>query len=89
VTFGQILQQLIRTAKSGQTLSYLVTTSSSALFATPRAVNAAGTLTFKPKLGASGTAVISVRIKDGGLGGAPSVNTSAAQTFTINITNAP
>ncbi len=75
--------------ESSQTLSFTVTASNTAVFDTQPSINPTGALTFKPKPGTpNGTVVVlSIKIKDNGLGTAPNVNTSAAQNYTITITN--
>lgn len=71
----------------GQTLTFNVTNNSNALFTVQpsitRDVNAPtdGTLTFTPAVGWSGTATVSVTLSDG-------LESTAAQTFTITVTNA-
>src|SRR5262249_34308082 len=75
--------------ESAQTYSYIVSTANPGAFAIQPTVNAAGTLSFRPKPGTpNGTSVLlSVRIKDNASGTSPNVNTSAAQNYTIQITN--
>jgi len=68
-----------------QTLAFTVTNNNTALFSTQPAVNAAGTLTFTPAPNANGSATVSVTIYDNGGTANGGVNTSAAQTFTINV----
>lgn len=74
--------------ESGQTVSFVVTANNPSLFAVQPAISANGTLTFTPAAGAVGTALVTVTLKDNGgtLGGG--VDTSAAQTLTINILSA-
>lgn len=68
-----------------QTLSFLVTNDNAALFKTAPAISAAGVLTFAPALNAHGTATVTVRVKDNGGVANGGVDTSATQTFTINV----
>jgi hypothetical protein len=75
-------------SESDQLLDFLVATDNDALFAAPPAIGPDGTLTYTPAAGASGTATVTVHLHDSGgtVGGGE--DTSAAQTFTINITPA-
>jgi len=73
--------------EAGQTLAFLATNDSNALFSVQPAIDATtGSLTFTPAANASGVATVTVTLQDSGSGVAPNVNTSAAQTFTITIT---
>ena len=56
------------------------------LFATPPAVSATGTLTYTPATDQFGTATITVVAQDNGGTANGGVDTSAPQTFTINVT---
>jgi uncharacterized delta-60 repeat protein len=71
--------------ESGQSVTFTVTNDNNALFSVQPAVAANGTLTFTPAANAFGLANIGVIAVDNG--GAPGVSNSAAQTFTIAITN--
>lgn len=71
--------------EAGQTLAFLVTNSSAALFSTQPAVSADGTLTYVPALDASGTATVTVRLQDNGGTANGGVDTSAPQSFTITV----
>lgn len=70
--------------ESGQTVSFIVTTSST-IFSVAPAVSANGTLTFTTAPDANGTANISVRIVDDGGTANGGVNQSALQNFTITL----
>lgn len=67
------------------TLTFHVTNDNNALFSTQPAVASDGTLTFTPATGARGFATVSVKLSDDGSNVAPNVNTSAVQTFTIDV----
>ena len=71
--------------ESGQVVDFIVTNNNNPLFSVQPAVSATGTLTYTPALNANGTAIVSVRIHDNG-GTTPGVDTSAIQTFNINVT---
>ena len=68
--------------ESGQTLNFIVANDNTALFAVQPAVAANGTLTYTPADDANGTANVTVQLQDNGGGD----NTSAPQTFSINVT---
>ncbi|HXR41448.1 MAG TPA: Ig-like domain-containing protein, partial [Acidothermaceae bacterium] len=72
--------------ESGQAVDFLVSSSNTALFSTQPAIAADGTLTFAPAADANGSATITVRIHDDGGTADGGVDTSAAQTFAINVT---
>ena len=71
--------------ESGQTLTFVVTNNNNALFSAQPAIDADGTLTYSAAANASGTATVTVKIKDNGGTANGGVDTSAAQTFTITI----
>ncbi|MBL1264479.1 tandem-95 repeat protein [Methylomicrobium sp. RS1] len=75
------------TDESGQSVvSYTVSdVSNSALFSTPPAVAADGTLTYTPAGNASGTSTFKVVVQDNGGTANGGADTSAAQTFTITV----
>ncbi len=74
------------TEESSQTLTFVVTANTNtALFAIQPAISPAGVLTFKPALNAHGIAGITVRLMDNGGVTNGGVDTSAPQTFTINV----
>src|SRR5256712_648917 len=72
--------------ESGQTLNFIVTTTNAALFSAQPAVSATGTLTFTPAAGPTGAATVTVQLHDNGGVANGGVDTSAAQTLTINVT---
>lgn len=71
--------------ESSQTLTFLVTTSNDNLFHALPAIDATGKLTFTPAANASGSATVTVRIKDSGGTEGGGLDTSAPQTFTITV----
>ena len=72
--------------ESAQVVDFLVSNDNNALFSSQPAVDASGTLTFTPAANAFGTATVTVRAHDDGGTANGGVDTSAAQTFTINVT---
>jgi CARDB len=70
--------------ETGQAVSFLVTNDNNALFSVQPALSADGTLTFTPAL-ITGTATVTVRAQDSGGTANGGVDTSAAQTFLINV----
>jgi gliding motility-associated-like protein len=71
---------------TNQTLSFTVTTDNDPLFQTKPAISGtSGNLTFKSAANASGTATVSVTLKDNGATTAPNVNYSDTKTFTITV----
>ncbi|MEG4636641.1 Ig-like domain-containing protein [Microcoleus sp. Aus8_D4] len=76
--------------ESGQTVAFqVVGNDNAALFSVPPAIDSAGTLTFTPAVGAIGSAKIALNLKDNGGVANGGVDTSANQTFVINLTNLP
>ncbi len=72
--------------ESGQILTFQVTgNTNAALFSAAPAISSTGTLTYTPATNASGTATITVVLKDNGGTANGGVDTSAAQTFVINV----
>lgn len=71
--------------ESSQSVSFVVTTSNPNLFAVQPAVSPDGTLTYRPKTLALGTATITVRAVDTGGTANGGVDTSAPQSCTITI----
>ena len=72
--------------EAAQTLTFQVTgNSNTALFSAQPAISPTGVLTFKPALNANGTAMVTVRLKDNGGVTNGGVDTTATQTFTINV----
>src|SRR5262249_38463228 len=74
--------------EAAQMLNFIVTNNNAALFAVPPAVAANGTLTYTPAANVAGSATVSVSLHDNGGTANGGVDTSAAQTFTIAITEA-
>ncbi|HEX3553997.1 MAG TPA: Ig-like domain-containing protein [Thermoanaerobaculia bacterium] len=74
-------------SESGQTVTFLVTNDTNpSLFSVAPAVSSTGTLTFTPAPDANGTATITLVAKDDGGTANGGVDTSAPQTFVINVT---
>jgi hypothetical protein len=71
--------------ESGQTVAFLVSTDNDALFSLKPAISPNGSLTYTPTAGATGVAHVTVRLQDNGGTANGGVDTSAPQTFTINI----
>src|SRR5439155_1744126 len=74
------------TDEAGQALNFLVTNDNNNLFSVQPAVAADGTLTYTLKPNANGSATVTVRLHDDGGVANGGVDTSPAQTFTINVT---
>ena len=68
--------------ESSQTLTFTVTNNNNSLFSTQPAIDALGNLTYTPANDATGSATVSVVLKDNG-GGA--TDTFTTQTFTITV----
>jgi hypothetical protein len=76
--------------ESGQTLTFEITANSnSAIFSVQPAVSSGGTLTFTPVAGASGSANITIRLRDGGGIANGGVDVSASCSFTITLDAGP
>ena len=75
-------------AESDQLLNFLVTNDNNALFSVQPSISPDGTLNFTPAPGATGTAVVTVRVHDSGGSVGAGEDTSGPQTFTITITPA-
>ena len=71
--------------ESGQTVSFTATNDNNALFSAQPAISSTGTLTYTPAANASGSATVSVTLKDNGGTANGGVDTSAPQTFTITV----
>jgi len=72
--------------ESGQTATYTVgSVSNAALFSTPPAVSANGTLSYTPAANASGTSTFQVSVRDSGGTSNGGDDTSSPQTFTITV----
>jgi hypothetical protein len=74
--------------EAGQTVAFAVTNNNNALFTVQPAISPAGTLTYTPAANVSGTAIVTVTLKDnGGIAGG-GFDTSAPQTFNIAVNKA-
>ena len=71
--------------ESGQILDFIVSNNNSALFSFQPAITPDGTLTFTPMASATGSAIVTIRLHDNGGVVNGGVDTSAAQTFAINV----
>ena len=71
--------------ESGQTVSFNVGNDNNALFALQPAIDINGQLTYTPAVDAAGSAVVTVVANDNGGTANGGVDTSAGQTFTINV----
>ncbi len=72
--------------ESGQVLTFQVTNNNNALFSTQPAISPTGTLTYTPKANTSGTATVTVILKDGsGTANSGQDMSSPPQTFNITI----
>jgi hypothetical protein len=71
--------------ESGQALTFLVNADKPELFSQPPAIGEDGTLRFTPAANAFGTGTVTVQIKDNGGNVNGGSDTSAAQTFAIQI----
>jgi CSLREA domain-containing protein len=72
--------------EAGQALTFQVTNNTNtALFSVAPAISSTGTLTYTPAADASGSATITVKLKDNGGTANGGVDTSASQTFTISV----
>ena len=72
--------------ESSQTLNFPVSNNNNALFSVQPAISATGNLTYTPAANANGTALVTVQIHDSGGTANGGVDTSASQTFNINVT---
>ena len=72
--------------EAGQSVSFMVTNNNNpALFAVVPAISSTGTLTYTPAAGVSGTAVITIVLKDNGGTANGGLDTSATQSFNITV----
>jgi ELWxxDGT repeat protein len=69
----------------GQTLAFTVANDNNGLFDVQPSIEATGRLTYTPKLGATGTAIVTVTLHDSGGTANGGVDTSPSQTFQITI----
>ncbi|MEG4836842.1 Ig-like domain-containing protein, partial [Microcoleus sp. B9-D4] len=75
---------------TGQTVAFqVVGNDKAALFSVQPAIDSLGQLTFTPAGGATGAANITLNLRDSGGKANDGLDTSANQTFVINITNNP
>ena len=72
--------------ESGQTLNFTVSNDNNALFSVQPAVSPAGVLTYTAAAEANGSALVTLSLVDTGGTANGGVDTSVAQTFTINVT---
>ncbi len=72
--------------ETDQTLTYHVTNNNNSLFSTQPSVSPDGTLTYTPAADMNGSATVTLYVTDDGGIANDSVDTSAAQTFTITVT---
>ncbi len=72
--------------ESTQALNFLVSNSNSGLFSVQPSVSSNGTLTYTPAANANGSAIVTVLLHDNGGTANGGADTSAAQTFSINVT---
>jgi VCBS repeat-containing protein len=71
--------------EAGQILNFVVSNNNTGLFAVQPTITPDGTLTFTPSANASGSATVTVRLSDNGGNANGGVDTSAPQTFAINV----
>ena len=69
-----------------QSLNFIVSNNNNSLFSAEPTISSSGTLTYTPAANANGSATVTVQIHDDGGTANGGVDTSAAQTFTINVT---
>ncbi|EIC29887.1 beta strand repeat-containing protein [Methylomicrobium album] len=73
--------------EAGQTLTFNITGNTNpTLFSTAPAISSTGQLTYTPAANANGSATITLTLSDSGGTANGGANTSAAQTFVINVT---
>jgi hypothetical protein len=72
--------------ESGQSITFNVTNDNNGLFSVQPALDNSGNLTYTPAANTSGTALVSVTAVDDGGTGNGGNDTSATQTFNINVT---
>ena len=73
--------------ESNQSLTFIITNNTNpGLFTTAPTISSFGSLSYSPVFNASGTATITVVLKDNGGTANGGVDTSASQTFTITVT---
>ncbi len=69
-----------------QLVDFVVSNDNNSLFAVQPAISADGTLTFTPAANAFGSSVVTVELHDNGGTALGGIDTSAPQTFTIDVT---
>ncbi len=72
--------------ESGQMLDFIVSNDNNALFSVQPTITSAGTLSFTPAADANGSTTVTVQLHDDGGTANGGIDTSLAQTFTINVT---
>jgi hypothetical protein len=75
--------------ESGQSVMFMLSNNNASLFSSQPAITPNGTLSYTPAPGASGSATITVLLKDNGGTAQGGQDSSAPQTFTITVTAAP
>ncbi|MFN8595074.1 MAG: Ig-like domain-containing protein [Anaerolineae bacterium] len=73
------------TNESSQLVDFIVTNNNPGLFETQPSIAADGTLTFKPAVNYSGSALVTVQLHDDGGTANSGIDTSVPQTFAINV----
>ena len=72
--------------EAGQTVTFIVSNNNSNLFLVPPSVSTGGALTYTPATNANGSATVTIYAQDNGGTANGGSNTSASQTFVINVT---
>ncbi len=72
--------------EGSQTVSFNTSNNNNSLFLVQPSISSTGVLSFTPALNAFGSATVTVTLSDNGGTANGGVNTSAPQTFTINVT---
>ena len=72
--------------EAGQTVTFVVSNNNSNLFLVPPSVSTGGALTYTPATNANGSATVTIYAQDTGGTANGGSNTSASQTFVINVT---
>ena len=72
--------------EAGQTVTFVVSNNNSNLFLVPPSVSTGGALTYTPATNANGSATVTLYAQDNGGTANGGSNTSASQTFVINVT---
>ena len=71
--------------EAGQTLTFNVSNNNNSLFSSQPAISASGVLSFTLSANVAGSATVTVSVSDNGGTGNGGADTSASQTFTINV----